>query len=87
VANLYLCKTKKYLYFQALTEFLNTNKAPELLVMGAAIWSICCKPNHTMALEEYNTGLNRLTPVIYLPFFKPKITSYLTNITQSVMIL
>ena len=54
--------------FQALQEFLNKHKDPELLVMGNAFWSICCKPNHTLATEEYASGLRRLLPV-YLPIF------------------
>ncbi len=50
--------------FQALEEFLKEHPDPDILVMGTAFWSICCKPNHEMALEEYSAGLHRLIPVI-----------------------
>jgi len=51
--------------FQSLQGFLDNHKDPELLVLGNSFWSICCKPNHTLALEEYSSGLTRLLPVIF----------------------
>ena len=45
---------------------------PEILVMSNAIWSLYCKPNQTMALEEYYVGIKRFIPVtsddIFLDF-------------------
>ena len=36
---------------------------PEILVMSNAVWSLHCKPNQTMALEEYYVGIKRFKPV------------------------
>jgi hypothetical protein len=49
--------------FQALRLFLEKNPDPEVLVMSNAIWSVYCKPNQTLSLEEYYVGLKRLVPV------------------------
>ncbi len=51
------------LLFQALGNFLQNNSDPEILVMSNAVWSLYCKPNQTMALEEYYVGLQKFVPV------------------------
>jgi hypothetical protein len=53
-------------FFQALTNFLNLNQDPEVLVMGNGLWSIKFKPNLTKSLEEYYLGLDRLVKVNWL---------------------
>ena len=60
---------------KALTSFLERNPDPEILVMGNGVWSLFCKPNQTLALEEYYVGLKKLLPVIkvqscFLVWFK-----------------
>jgi hypothetical protein len=51
------------IFLQALREFLETNPDPEILVLGNAVWSLYCKPNQTLSLEEYYIGLKRFVPV------------------------
>jgi hypothetical protein len=47
-----------------LGSFLEKNPDPEILVMGNGVWSLFCKPNQTLALEEYYTGLKKLVRVV-----------------------
>ena len=53
-----------YFFLKALGDYLLDNPDPEILVMTNAVWSLYCKPNQTMALEEYYVWLKRFLTVI-----------------------
>ena len=52
--------------FQKLQQYLSqVHDYPDLLVMGAGIWSMIGKPDQAKSLQEYREGLRILAAVSY----------------------
>jgi hypothetical protein len=66
-----------------LSSFLDSNPDPDILVMGNSLWSLFFKPDQTMALQEYYSGLKKIVSVSFCQVYK-KIFLILSSITPDV---